>query len=275
MENGSKPEKANKVGPKKDWRGKNRGKRRPSFAWPPPTVVPRCTSCFKPEGVCFCPEIEAKANSIEILLLQHPSEARNPESTARLASLAWNRVNHVIGLSWRSLADALGDKKVKPEQWAVVYLGGLKGGREIIKDGVTVALGRDGEKMPKQALKGLIFIDGNWKQAKTLWWRNPWLNRLNRLVLAPEKPSEYSSLRRQPRKECLSTIEAVGQALDWVSPHNDNASERMSAILENHLALVSAFKRNHRAAPLSGVAPAIVSPLLEDGDDDTDDTDEV
>ncbi len=266
MEKVSKSEKANKAPAKKDWRHTGRGKRRPSFVWPSPSVVPRCTVCFKPEGVCFCPDIEAQTNSVEIVILQHPSEARNPESTARLASLAWSRVHHVIGLSWRSLGDVLENKKVNPQQWAVVYLGGLKGGREIIKDGSTAAIGRDGVKLAKNSLKGLIFIDGNWRQAKTLWWRNPWLNRLNRLVLAPAAPSNYSGLRKQPRKECLSTIEAVGQALDWVMPQI-NASERMTAILDTHLAMVSDFKRALRAAPISGMAPEIRSPLLEDDDD--------
>jgi len=262
MEKLSKPEKANKGPAKKDWRRKGRGNKRPSFVWPSPTVVPRCNVCFKPEGVCFCPDIAAESSPVEIVILQHPSEARNPEGTARLASLAFEKMNHVIGLSWRQLSDVVG-KKVNPSQWAVVYLGGLKDGRDLIKDGSTVAVTRGGEKLPKNNIKGLIFIDGNWKQAKTLWWRNPWLNRMNRLVLAPKAPSEYSSLRRQPRKECLSTIEAVGQAIDFLEPRG-NASARMAGLLEHHLELVRDFKRSFKAAPVSGMAPAIVSPLLDD-----------
>lgn len=63
-------------------------------------------------------------------------------------------------------------------------------------------------------LKGIVILDGTWKQAKTMWWRNAWLLKLRRIVLIPERPSLYGRMRREPRRECLSTIESIGVALE-------------------------------------------------------------
>ena len=62
-------------------------------------------------------------------------------------------------------------------------------------------------------LKGLVALDGNWAQAKALWWRNAWLTRLRRLVVVPDGPSLYGNLRREARPDAVSTLEAVALAL--------------------------------------------------------------
>ncbi|MBL8994133.1 MAG: DTW domain-containing protein, partial [Spirochaetia bacterium] len=67
-----------------------------------------------------------------------------------------------------------------------------------------------------------------WSQAKTLWWRNPWLLKLKRAVLLPREGSMYGKLRREPRKECLSTIESIASALDAVGEEKEIGSELRS-----------------------------------------------
>lgn len=58
----------------------------------------------------------------------------------------------------------------------------------------------------------LIFIDGRWKQAKAMVNRSIWLRGLPRVVLRPSSQSGYT-FRRQPVEGCLSTLEAVAEAL--------------------------------------------------------------
>lgn len=65
-------------------------------------------------------------------------------------------------------------------------------------------------------LDGAILLDGSWGEAKSLWWRNPWLLKLRRLVLDPPRPSHYNRVRREPRREALSTIEAAALLLTRV-----------------------------------------------------------
>jgi DTW domain-containing protein len=56
-------------------------------------------------------------------------------------------------------------------------------------------------------------LDGTWSQAKALWWRNAWMLKCRRVVLGPRQPSRYGRLRREPRRDGLSTIEATAMLL--------------------------------------------------------------
>jgi DTW domain-containing protein YfiP len=72
---------------------------------------------------------------------------------------------------------------------------------------------RSGELVEPSSLEGIIALDGTWSKAKTLWWRNPWLTKLNRMTLSPAQPSIYGHLRAEPRREFVSTLESVAAAL--------------------------------------------------------------
>lgn len=144
--------------------------------------------------------------------------------TARLLtrSLADARVS--VGLSWRNLGHALVNRNeqrsVDPRQWGVLYLGAGKLGDKTRRSGSNplLAIDRNGEPLADQAvalggIEGLVALDGNWAQAKALWWRNAWLTRLRRLVVVPDAPSLYGNLRREARPDAVSTLEAVALAL--------------------------------------------------------------
>src|SRR5262249_47591779 len=62
-------------------------------------------------------------------------------------------------------------------------------------------------------IEGIILLDGTWSQAKALWWRNAWMLKCKRVVLGPKRPSRYGKLRREPRSDGLSTIEAAAMLL--------------------------------------------------------------
>ena len=58
-----------------------------------------------------------------------------------------------------------------------------------------------------------MLLDGTWSQAKALWWRNAWMLKCQRVILGPAHPSRYGKLRREPRRDGLSTIEAAAMLL--------------------------------------------------------------
>jgi DTW domain-containing protein YfiP len=155
-------------------------------------------------------------NRIAVLILQHPQEQDHLLGTAHLTTACLGNATLKIGLSWPSLAKALG-RPADPKRWAILHLGSarpadLPKGREI------VALDRRGQPLKDQdaalaRLEGIVLFDGTWSQAKTLWWRNPWVLKGQRVALNPRTPSLYGKLRREPRREGLSTIEAAGLIL--------------------------------------------------------------
>ncbi|BAR63641.1 DTW domain-containing protein YfiP [Bradyrhizobium diazoefficiens] len=66
----------------------------------------------------------------------------------------------------------------------------------------------------------MLLLDGTWSQAKALWWRNPWMLKCQRVIL---NPSRYGRLRREPRKDGLSTIEAAATLLSGLERRPDIA----------------------------------------------------
>jgi DTW domain-containing protein len=151
------------------------------------------------------------ANRVFVLILQHPQERREPLATAPATVSTLRRAKLAVGLSWPNLPRALG-RNADPRRWAVLYLGSAQP-KELPRDREVVLLDRHGEPVEDpgsvlRGLEGIVLLDGTWSQAKTLWWRNPWLLKLHRLVLNPPLPARLGRLRREPRREALSTIEA-------------------------------------------------------------------
>ena len=182
----------------------------------PSTASSECPRCLKPPALCVCAEISPIRNRTAVLILQHPQEQDRTLGTARLATLQLENAVLKVGLSWPSLGAALG-RPADPKRWAVVYLGSaepaeLAPGREVL------VLDRKGKPVPDQeaalaGIEGIVLLDGTWSQAKTLWWRNPWVLKAKRNVLNPSRPSRYGLIRREPRRDSLSTLEAAGLAL--------------------------------------------------------------
>lgn len=156
-------------------------------------------------------------NKVAILILQHPQEQDRVLGTARLIASTLSSCRVVVGLSWRNLGHALG-APVGPGSWGVLYLGSTQMADLTKGGGPLVAVDQKGAPLDDQpsaraGLAGLVVLDGNWAQAKALWWRNAWLTRLRRFVVVPDGPSLYGDLRREARVGAVSTLEAVALAL--------------------------------------------------------------
>jgi tRNA-uridine aminocarboxypropyltransferase len=184
-------------------------------------------------------------NRLFVLILQHPQEKKEALATAALTRALLGRAELVIGLSWPNLSRARG-RSLDPKRWAVLYLGSARPAalgdpREVI------AVNRHGEPAADQdgmlhGIDGVVVLDGTWKEAKTLWWRNPWLLKLRRLVLNPHHKSRYGRIRREPRREALSTLEAVALLLK----HLDGGPEIEAALLGALDRLIAEARPSHQ-----------------------------
>jgi DTW domain-containing protein YfiP len=171
-------------------------------------------------------------NRVFVLILQHPHEQREALSTAPLIMATLRQAKLVIGLSWPGLARALGGP-AEPRRWAVLHLGPARPAAAERRE--LSVLGRNGEPIgdPRTVLgglRGIIILDGTWSQAKTLWWRNPWLLKLHRIVLDPPLPARLGRLRREPRREALSTVEAAALALRHIEAGPQAADALVAAL---------------------------------------------
>jgi len=180
-----------------------------------PDVIETCPKCLKPLSLCVCDGIVALKNRIALLILQHPQEQDKTLGTARITAQHFTDATFKVGLSWPSLAKALG-RPADPQHWAILYLGSAQADLPAHEE-ITILDGK-GKGLPNQDralgdLEGIVLLDGTWSQAKALWWRNPWVLKCRRIVLNPRQPSRYGKLRREPRREGLSTLEAAALLL--------------------------------------------------------------
>src|ERR1700726_763528 len=202
-------------------------------------AIPARPPCHKPLPLCICESIEPIENKVQLLILQHPQEQDRALGTARLTALHFPNAVLKIGLSWPSLSKALGRPVHDPSRWAVLYLGSAKVA-ELDTDRDVVAINRKGEIEDNQRgilkdIEGVVLLDGTWSQAKALWWRNAWMLKCQRVILGPAHPSRYGKLRREPRRDGLSTIEAAAMLLGSLERRPDIV-ETLHASFERMLA---------------------------------------
>jgi len=194
-------------------------------------------------------------NKVAVLILQHPQEQDRVLGTAKLICATLGNATLAIGLAWRNLGHAL-KRPAEANEWGVLYLGSA-----YPKDkGPLIALDRKGERLADQAaaragLKGIVVLDGNWAQAKALWWRNAWLTRLRRFVVVPDGPSLYGDLRKEARPDAVSTLEAVALALSVLegdAPTGVGVREKLLAPFRELLAHARAAGIRDGVLPVDG-----------------------
>ena len=162
-------------------------------------VTPRsmCGRCRRPTSVCYCEAMPRIETATRVVILQHPRERDMPIGTARMASLCLPQAELHVGVRWGQsapLARALRDPARPP---ILLYPG--PGARDILRD-------------PPRGPVTLVVVDGTWSQAKTVVRDNPVLQALPRYAFATPEPSQYR-IRREPRAEYVSTIEALMHVL--------------------------------------------------------------
>jgi DTW domain-containing protein YfiP len=189
-----------------------------------------CSRCEKSQDLCVCESIRPLKTRLHVLILQHPQEPDKDLGSARLAHLALPNSTLKIGLSWPNLKAALG-KEAQASRWAVLYLGsGAKAkGPPPTNPPVLQFVDKKGmvtdQPISAKDLDGIVVLDGTWSQAKALWWRNAWLLKLKRVVLNSPNKSLYRELRREPRRECLSTLESIAETLEALRESQDTSVE--------------------------------------------------
>jgi DTW domain-containing protein YfiP len=147
--------------------------------------------------VCYCDALPRLETATRVVILQHPRERDMPIGTARMASLCLPQAELHVGVRWADsapLARALGD----PARPAILLYPGA-GARDILRE-------------PPSGPVTLVVVDGTWSQAKTVVRDNPVLQALPRYAFATPEPSQYR-IRREPRAEYVSTIEALMHVL--------------------------------------------------------------
>lgn len=190
---------------------------------------PRCLDCLRPIAMCRCAELPRVPTRTRIVVLQHPHERVHPFGTARLVRLCMpNASVHVPCPGFRG---TLAEPVDVPPDAAVLY---------PHPDAADLA------SLPAaEHPSTLIALDGTWAHAKRLYRDNTWLHARRHVRLTPSAPSRYR-IRREPRPDYVSTLEAIVAALRIVEPDCRGLDDLLAAfdrMIDQQLAHVAATPR--------------------------------
>jgi DTW domain-containing protein YfiP len=153
----------------------------------------RCPRCLFREEHCLCSSIPRLVTRTRVVILRHHSERYRSSNSGRLAHLALD------GSAMRDLFGpdrAAVDLPITPGAWLVF------------------PEGEPWTAPPAPRPRELVFLDATWQQARRMRQRVAALRGMPILALATTGGA--ARMRRAPRPEQVSTIEAIAAALRLV-----------------------------------------------------------
>jgi DTW domain-containing protein len=157
---------------------------------------PCCRRCLRPEPFCVCALLPTVTPRTQVVILQHPREARLAICSAWLTHVALGGSELLQGFHFadhprvQSLCAAPGTMLLYPGE------------------GSTPAC-----RLAGAPPETLLVIDATWRQAVKMLRANPAIAALPRLGIEAAAPSGYAGLRQEPVEGHLATIDAVAEAL--------------------------------------------------------------
>ncbi|MBC9251865.1 DTW domain-containing protein [Pseudomonas alcaligenes] len=181
--------------------------------------APRCPQCRVLGDYCLCawkPQVEAQAG---MCLLMHDVEALKPSNTGWLIA---DLVADTFAFGWqRTAVDPALLALLEDPQWqpCLVFPGEYAAPQRVISE------------LPAESGKRPLFIllDATWTEARKMFRKSPYLDRLPVLSLQPEQLSRYR-LRRSKRDEHLCTAEVAALCLELAG--DQRAAQALDAWLD-------------------------------------------
>ncbi len=185
-----------------------------------------CAHCRQPTFSCYCALLKPFCPPVIFAILIHPIEVARRIATGRMAHLCLQNSFLITGDDFTncSKVNALLDN---PDLHCVLLYPG-SGSTDIThfqkKDRVNFT-------PPNKTL--LIFvIDGTWNTARKTIHVSVNLQKIPRICFTPQDPSMFR-VRKQPQKNCYSTIEAIHSTLELLSPETQERSRLLFVF--NHM----------------------------------------
>nr|WP_220488494.1 DTW domain-containing protein [Aliivibrio sp. SR45-2] len=150
--------------------------------------------CLKTKKACICEWITPITTDVELIILQHPTEAKRPLGTAKILSLSLANCRTFIGENFTE-HNELNQLLAQDD-----YLHQV-----LFLDNESKAI--NGQKIDSDQKQRIILLDGTWKKAYKMWQLSTNLHGLPKVHLDTELSGNYR-VRKAPKDNALSTAEA-------------------------------------------------------------------
>ncbi len=166
-----------------------------------------CTACLQPSFGCYCPHILKFDPKIKFIILMHPIEMKRRIATGRMSHLCLENSELFVGQDFsnhEAINKILQDTSYQP---VVLYPG-------INSVNLSHASIEVQNSLYDANKKRLIFvIDGTWATARKMMRQSENLKSIQRVCFTPPGLSQFK-VRKQPKAECYSTIEAIHHSIE-------------------------------------------------------------
>ena len=175
--------------------------------------IERCPHCMLLPHLCICDIKKTIATNSAFLLLMYDDEILKPSNTGRLIAdlipdtyaFIWSRTQPTP-----QLFALLNDPKWQP---IIIFPSEYTSSDRVIST----------YQQPTNNKRPLfILFDGSWAQAKKMFRKSPYLDKLPILSFSPDTISRYL-VRKATKDNQLATAEVAGRALDFIG-EKDNAT---------------------------------------------------
>lgn len=157
-----------------------------------------CERCLFTPSTCICGAIKRLTNKVSVVILQHPSEEKIAKNTAKLLNL--------------SLTDCKIIKGENNTDFAMLNSLPVKSTVLLYPNEHATNLDDTNPKPALSKITHLIVIDGTWKKAYKILQLTPLLTKF-KTVSFKQLPQNRYAIRKAPRADSLSTLEAVAHSL--------------------------------------------------------------
>lgn len=172
----------------------------------------RCSTCLQPEFSCFCGWIHPFDCGIEFVILIHPIEVKRRRiTTGRMAHLFLRRSHFFMGQLYGDDTRVNSLLADPARHNMLLYPGKAASNLSFMSAEARMMLAPPGKQLT------IFVVDGTWATAKKTVNQSPNIGSLPRICFSPTKLSNFR-VRKQPRPECYSTIEAIHSIIDLVGP---------------------------------------------------------
>ncbi|MEQ6916414.1 tRNA-uridine aminocarboxypropyltransferase [Halomonas aquatica] len=171
------------------------------------SFVSRCDSCQLPALNCLCPFRVTARSEAKVWLLTHPLEHYKPTNTGRLIG---DVLTDTEVFTWyrtapdERLLALLDDERYSP---FVIFPDDQPDYADRVVGMERVGASRQSGRVPV-----FIILDGTWRQARRIFRKSPYLDRLPVLPLATERRTRYR-LRKPASAAHLCTAEVAIELL--------------------------------------------------------------
>ncbi|CAM4034091.1 tRNA-uridine aminocarboxypropyltransferase [Vibrio neonatus] len=176
-----------------------------------------CERCGRAKKACLCQWIETVESSVEVVILQHPSEVNQAKGTAKIIELSVSPCQLLVGEDF--------SEHPKLNQWVAepntlnLLMYPSPDSVELTADYLLTRLALPMQEQGCQNLHEktqcktrLFLIDGTWKKAFKIFQLSQNLHALNQVHLPTHLQGRYT-IRKAPKENALSTLEAAYHAL--------------------------------------------------------------